>query len=231
MCRHVEGPLGSLSLRVPDFITVDIDTTANKVTVTPQNPLDRPQREKWGTVRAMLQNHITGVSEGHVAILRLVGVGYRASIEESPEIGKFVNLKVQYAHPVELAVPQGVTANTPQPTRILLTGPDKEVVTQFAADIRKWREPEPYKGKVSAWEGAVVGEGDYRLLTVVGYLRQQRDYQIENKEDQIDGGLLVGWSGGGGMEGNGTGVPHLLLVSYSLERDDWVYSFGWTPLE
>ncbi|KAI5850903.1 60S ribosomal protein-like protein L6 [Tricharina praecox] len=143
----VEGPLGLLSLQVPDFISVEIDTAAAKVTVTPQDARERLQRERWGTVRAMLQNHITGVSEGHVAILRLVGVGYRASIEERPVIGKIVNLKVQYAHPVELPVPVGVTASTPQPTRILLEGANKEVVTQFAAEIRAWRKPEPYKGK------------------------------------------------------------------------------------
>lgn len=92
----------------------------------------------------MIQNHVTGVSEGHAAILRLVGVGYRASIEDN---GRIVNLKVQYAHPVELVIPEGVKASTPQPTRILLEGIDKEVVKQFAADIRAWRKPEPYKGK------------------------------------------------------------------------------------
>jgi len=95
-----------------------------------------------------------GVSEGHTCILRLVGVGYRASVEESatttaPEYDgqKFVSLKVGYSHPIELGVPRGVNASTPQPTRILLEGVEKEVVKQFAAVIRKWRVPEPYKGK------------------------------------------------------------------------------------
>lgn len=107
-----------------------------------------------GTVRAYLQNHILGVSEGHVAILRLVGVGYRATVEDKavtkqPEYPgqKFVSLKVGYSHPIELGVPQGVKASTPQPTRILLEGVEKAVVKQFAADIRAWRRPEPYKGK------------------------------------------------------------------------------------
>lgn len=107
-----------------------------------------------GTVRAYLQNHILGVSEGHTAILRLVGVGYRATIEEtaitkSPEYPgqKFVSLKVGYSHPIELGVPLGVKASTPQPTRILLEGCEKEVVMSFAADIKAWRRPEPYKGK------------------------------------------------------------------------------------
>lgn len=107
-----------------------------------------------GTTRAYLQNHLMGVSEGHTCILRLVGVGYRATIEKSavtvsPEFEgqQFVSLKVGYSHPIELPVPKGVRATTPQPTRIMLEGIDKEVVKSLAARIRKWRVPEPYKGK------------------------------------------------------------------------------------
>jgi large subunit ribosomal protein L6 len=86
--------------------------------------------------------------------LRLVGVGYRATVEPtattvSPEYPgqQFVNLKVGFSHPVELGIPKGVKASTPQPTRLLLEGIEKEVVMQFAAKIRMWRKPEPYKGK------------------------------------------------------------------------------------
>lgn len=107
-----------------------------------------------GTTRAYLYNHILGVSVGHAAILRLVGVGYRATVEKSAETQKpeypgqeFVSLKVGYGHPVELGIPLGMKASTPQPTRILLEGIEKEVVNQFAASIRSWRKPEPYKGK------------------------------------------------------------------------------------
>jgi hypothetical protein len=157
----------------------------------------------WGSTRARLQNHVTGVSEGHVAILRLVGVGYRASIEDG---GKIVNLKVQYAHPVELPVPQGVKASTPQPTRILLEGPDKEVVKQFAADIRKWREPEPYKGKVRTirgfWRFRRFGgriRGEIWLTRGTGYLRQRRDNQAQAAQDQINlCAFLWGATYGGG---------------------------------
>ncbi len=109
---------------------------------------------RLGTTRAYLQNHILGVSEGHTAILRLVGVGYRATVEKTattvqPEYEgqQFVSLKVGYSHPIEMPIPKGVKASTPQPTRILLQGPEKEVVLQFAAKIRMWRKPEPYKGK------------------------------------------------------------------------------------
>lgn len=95
-----------------------------------------------------------GVSEGHSTILRLVGVGYRASIEDKAETKepeypdqKFVSLKVGYSHPIELGVPTGIKASTPQPTRILLEGLEKQALNQFAAQIREWRKPEPYKGK------------------------------------------------------------------------------------
>jgi large subunit ribosomal protein L6 len=86
--------------------------------------------------------------------LRLVGVGYRATVEKTATTvstefpgQEFVSLKVGYSHPIELPVPLGVKASTPQPTRILLEGSDKEKVNQFAAEIRQWRVPEPYKGK------------------------------------------------------------------------------------
>ena len=101
-----------------------------------------------------MSNHILGVSEGHTTLLRMVGVGYRASIEKSATTvesqypgQQYVSIKVGYSHPIELGIPRGVKASTPQPTRILLEGPEKEVVNSFAAKIRKWRVPEPYKGK------------------------------------------------------------------------------------
>lgn len=112
-----------------------------------------------GTTRAYLQNHILGVSEGHSSIIRMVGVGFRATVEDIPLTGsatlpppeypgqQLVSLKCGFTHPVELAVPWGMKCTTPQPTRILLEGIEKTVVNQFAADIRKWRKPEPYKGK------------------------------------------------------------------------------------
>lgn len=116
-----------------------------------------------GTTRAYLHNHILGVSEGHTTLLRMVGVGYRASIEKSastvsPEYpGQlYVSLKVGYSHPIELGIPEGVKASTPQPTRILLEGPEKEVVKSFAAKIRKWRVPEPYKGKGIFVDGETI---------------------------------------------------------------------------
>ncbi|KAI9663596.1 MAG: hypothetical protein M1829_006055 [Trizodia sp. TS-e1964] len=151
---EVQGPLGVMSIDLPPFVNFEMDPASRRALVTVQDRTIRQQREMWGTTRAYLQNHILGVSEGHSAILRLVGVGYRATIESTATTTTqaypgqtFVSLKVGYSHPIELGIPLGVKASTPQPTRILLEGVNKEVVMQFAAKIREWRKPEPYKGK------------------------------------------------------------------------------------
>lgn len=135
-------------------MTLTHDESGKKAFLSIADRTIREQREMWGTTRAYLNNYIMGVSEGHSTILRLNGVGYRALIEKSATTKKptfegqnFVSLKVGYSHPIELPVPKGVKASTPQPTRILLEGSDKEVINQFAAEIRNWRKPEPYKGK------------------------------------------------------------------------------------
>ncbi|PGH07793.1 hypothetical protein AJ79_06181 [Helicocarpus griseus UAMH5409] len=152
---EVTGPLGTLSLTLPSFSKLNFDPESRKATVEVSDAQVAHQRAMWGTIRAHLKNYVIGVSEGHTFILKLVGVGFRAMIEPKaitiPEPAypgqQFVSLKVGYAHPIELGVPYGVKASTPQPTTILLEGIDKEVVSQFAAEIRAWRKPEPYKGK------------------------------------------------------------------------------------
>ncbi|OQD73895.1 hypothetical protein PENDEC_c013G01656 [Penicillium decumbens] len=154
LAAHIKGPKGEMTLELPSFLTVNYDATTLKTTLSVLDPEVPSQRAMWGTTRALLQNHITGVSEGHICVLSLVGVGYRATIEDtattvSPSYPgqKFVSLKVGFSHPIELGIPEGVQASTPQPTRILLESIDKRAVTQFAAEIREWRRPEPYKGK------------------------------------------------------------------------------------
>ncbi|KAK2754280.1 hypothetical protein FQN54_007160 [Arachnomyces sp. PD_36] len=151
---EISGPLGQMTLTIPPFLKLTHDEASKKATFSVDDATLPRQRAMWGTTRAHLQNYVLGVSEGHICILSLVGVGYRATIEENATTvqsqypgQKFVNLKVGFSHPVELGIPEGVKASTPQPTRILLEGIDKEVVTQFAAEIREWRRPEPYKGK------------------------------------------------------------------------------------
>ena len=126
-------------LPLPDYLTLNY--IGNKVNLVVADPEDSTQRAMWGTTRALLAGHILGVTEGHTAILRLVGVGYRALMENE---GRVVSLKVGYSHPVELKVPEGVKASVPQPTRILIEGRDRRAVKQFAANIRDWRKPEPY---------------------------------------------------------------------------------------
>ncbi|KAF4550064.1 putative ribosomal protein L6 [Elsinoe fawcettii] len=162
---QVEGPLGKLKVLVPPFVNIHSDEETRLHTLSVQNEKDKHQRAMWGTMRALIQNQILGVSEGHSAILRLVGVGYRATIEDKAVTKepaypgqKFVSLKVGYSHPIELGIPQGVKASTPQPTRILLEGCEKDVLKQFAAEIRAWRKPEPYKGK-----GIFVNEETIKL--------------------------------------------------------------------
>ncbi|KAK9787219.1 putative Ribosomal protein L6 alpha-beta domain-containing protein [Seiridium cardinale] len=146
----VNGPLGTLNLEIPPFL--EITQENRKAILTIQDREQKQQMEMWGTTWAYLQRHIIGVSEGHTAILRLVGVGYRATVEERPNKAeypgqKFVCVKLGFTHPVEEPVPEGMKASTPQPTRILLEGINREEVMSFAARIRRWRRPEPYKGK------------------------------------------------------------------------------------
>lgn len=145
---------GEMTLEIPSFLDVNHDAAASKASLSVADPEMPNQRAMWGTTRALLQNHVTGVSEGHICVLSLVGVGYRATIESTATTVKasfpgqqFVSLKVGFSHPIELPIPAGIQASTPQPTRILLESVDKRLVTQFAAEIREWRRPEPYKGK------------------------------------------------------------------------------------
>ncbi|KAI0835115.1 ribosomal protein L6 [Hypoxylon sp. FL0890] len=148
----ITGPLGKLDLEIPMFIKINHDEASRRAVLSIENSEIKQQMEMWGTTWAYINRHIIGVSEGHTAILRLVGVGYRATVEERPRKAqypgqKFVCLKLGFTHPVEEPIPFGMKASTPQPTRILLEGINREEVMSFAARIRKWRRPEPYKGK------------------------------------------------------------------------------------
>lgn len=95
-----------------------------------------------GTTRALLQNLVTGVTEGFEQKLEIIGVGYRAQAQ-----GKVLNLTLGFSHPVEFAIPEGITIETPSQTEVVIKGMDKQQVGQVAANIRNYRPPEPYKGK------------------------------------------------------------------------------------
>ncbi|VBB80147.1 Putative mitochondrial LSU ribosomal protein L6 precursor [Podospora comata] len=148
----VKGPLGQLELDIPSFVKLDHDAEGRKAVLTVEDKEQKKQMEMWGTTWSYLNNYIMGVSEGHTAVLRLVGIGYRATVEPRPALEEypgqqFVCLKLGFSHPVEMGLPLGMKASAPQPTRVLLEGIDKEQIMSFAAKIRRWRVPEPYKGK------------------------------------------------------------------------------------
>ncbi|OLL23100.1 54S ribosomal protein L6, mitochondrial [Neolecta irregularis DAH-3] len=152
----IEGPLGIMKVPIPHYMTVT--KNGDKAILSVQNPSIKMQRQMWGTTRALIANHITGVTEGHVVVIKLVGIGYRASIERN---GKVVSLRIGFSNPIEEPIPPGVKTTCSQPTRIVLEGPNKNAVTQFAATLRKWRPPEPYKGK-----GIFVGQETIKLKDV-----------------------------------------------------------------
>lgn len=134
----VKGAKSTLTLPLPKGVAVDV--TDGLLTLTPESI--KFNKAQSGTVRAILNNMVVGVTKGYEIKLQLVGVGYRAAMQ-----GKALNLQAGFSHPVNIEVPAGVTVETPQPTEIVIKGADKHVVGQLAANIRAKRPPEPYKGK------------------------------------------------------------------------------------
>ena len=135
----VKGSKGELSFVVPGEVSVALEDGA--VAVQPRSQ-SKEARSLWGTSRAQVANLIEGVSKGYEKKLEINGVGYRAAMA-----GKNLKLSLGYSHDIEYAVPAGITAATPRPTEILISGIDKQRVGQVAAEIREFRGPEPYKGK------------------------------------------------------------------------------------
>ena len=145
----VTGPQGSLRRQLPEGISVDRD--ADQLLV--RRPDDeRRHRALHGLTRSLVANMVTGVTQGFTKELEIVGVGYRANAK-GPEA---LELALGFSHPVSVDAPDGVTFEVPSPTRIIVKGIDKEKVGQVAADIRKIRKPEPYKGKGVRYAGERV---------------------------------------------------------------------------
>ena len=135
----VKGPKGSLSLECHSEVEVKNEDSALAVTARSGS---RFSRAMAGTTRSLINNMVTGVSAGFERKLELVGVGYRAKAQ-----GKKLNLTLGFSHPVSYEVPEGVTVETPSQTEILVKGVDRQRVGQVAAELRRFRPPEPYKGK------------------------------------------------------------------------------------
>ena len=142
----VKGPKGTLSRTLPEPITVRQEDG----TLYVERPNDeRQSRARHGLVRSLVNNMVTGVTAGFTKELEIVGVGYRAAAAGPNRL----DLSLGFSHPVNFQAPDGITFEVPAPTRILVSGIDKEVVGQVAADIRKIRKPEPYKGKGVRYAG------------------------------------------------------------------------------
>ena len=133
----VTGPKGELTTTVPYGISVKVE--ANTLEVLRENDLYKPLH---GTINANIHNMMVGVTEGFKKELEIVGVGYRFALK-----GNVIVISAGYSHPVELQIPEGIKAELPSNTELTLTGSDRELLGEFAANVRKVRQPEPYKGK------------------------------------------------------------------------------------
>jgi large subunit ribosomal protein L6 len=135
----VKGPKGQLGMTIHPLVALNQEDST--LTLAPH----KEDKQSWamaGTMRALVNNMVTGVSQGFERKLQLVGVGYRAQAG-----GKSLNLSLGFSHPIDYPVPEGITIATPSATEIVVSGSDKQKVGQVAAEIRAFRPPEPYKGK------------------------------------------------------------------------------------
>ena len=145
----VKGPKGELSQTMPEGVEIGRDEDDN-VVVTRLGD-DREHRSLHGLVRSLIWNMVEGVSAGYEKRLELVGVGYRAQ-----QKGSDLEIQVGYSHPINVEAPDGITLQAPTQTEIIVTGIDKQLVGQVAANIRRLRPPEPYKGKGIKYAGEVI---------------------------------------------------------------------------
>jgi len=144
----VKGPKGTLQLQMRDEIRYDIGDDG--ISIQPANAT-KEARAFWGMQRTLVQNLVTGVSEGFTKVLEITGVGYRAAAQ-----GKNLRLQLGYSHDVNVAVPEGIEIKTPDATTVEISGIDRQQVGQVAAEIRRWRKPEPYKGKGIKYRGEYI---------------------------------------------------------------------------
>ncbi|OEO29443.1 50S ribosomal protein L6 [Devosia insulae DS-56] len=143
-----KGPKGEQSLTLMDI--VNAKQTDGGIVIEPANE-SKEARAAWGTTRALINNMVIGVSAGFEKKLQIQGVGYRAAMQ-----GKDLKLSLGFSHEVVFNTPAGITLTAPTQTEVVVTGSDKQLVGQVAADIRGWRPPEPYKGKGVRYVGEYI---------------------------------------------------------------------------
>jgi large subunit ribosomal protein L6 len=145
----VKGPKGTLAMRLLDDL-VKYEIAEGEIRVTPLTDAQR-NRAAWGMQRTNVQNLVIGVTEGFTKVLEITGVGYRAQAQ-----GKNLRLQLGYSHDVNYPVPEGIDIKTPDQNTVEISGIDKQQVGQVAAEIRRWRKPEPYKGKGIKYRGEYI---------------------------------------------------------------------------
>ncbi len=148
----VKGQKGQMSLDLPNVLTLkQSNNSGNSILQLESIDLSKRNKMLLGTYRSHVNNMVIGLTTGFTKILDIVGVGYRANVS-----GKKLNLQIGFTHPVDFDIPEGVEVETPQPTQIVIKGYNKQVVGQFAANIRKVRPPEPYKGKGIKYSDEII---------------------------------------------------------------------------
>ena len=145
----VKGPKGTLQLQMRDEIRYSVSEDGT-ISVRPANDT-RAARNHWGMQRTLVSNLVEGVTQGFSKTLEITGVGYRAQAQ-----GRKLKLQLGFSHDVEIDVPEGLEVKTPDQTTVEISGIDKQAVGQLAAEIRRWRKPEPYKGKGIKYRGEYV---------------------------------------------------------------------------
>lgn len=149
----VKGPLGSTSVPLEPYMQLTFPQP-NVLNISIENAEVKTQRAMWGLTRTLISNAVVGMTQGFTLPIYLVGVGYRAALEEDPRgtidggSGQRLNMKLGHSHNVYVPIPPHIKAEVSSPTKIVLSCSDKHLLGLFAARIRKWRPPEPYKGKV-----------------------------------------------------------------------------------
>ena len=147
---NVEGPKGKLLFKMADGVSASLDQEKNQVVVKRASDV-RQHKALHGLTRSLIANMVKGVTDGYQKRLDIIGVGYGAKLQ-----GKELTLSVGFAAPAKRTVPEGLIVTVPKPTQIVIQGPDKQMVGEFAAVVRRVRPPEPYKGKGIRYEGEVV---------------------------------------------------------------------------